>query len=329
MTRVGIVLGAGGVLGQAYQSGVLASLHQELGFDPRTAEVVVGTSAGSITAALIRLGVSPAGLAAWTLRAPLADDAAVVQRTVEASAVEFEPLSAAHLLRVPSAPSVDMIRRAVIRPWQFRPLAAGLALLAPGRNNIVEQLSALVELDSVPWPEQALWICAVRRRDGRRIVFGRSAAPPAPLHLAVASSCAVPGYFTPVDIGGVTYVDGGAHSPTNAAILRSLALDLVVIVSPMSGPPGPRPNLYAASRRHAARLLRREVRALHEAGIKTAVFSPSADVQRVMGDDLMSYGPVHSVVAESQRATRLALQQPELRAAMEVAATRSDPAERP
>jgi NTE family protein len=324
MTRVGIVLGAGGVLGQAYHSGVLATLHQELGFDPRPAEVVVGTSAGAITGALIRLGVSPLGLAAWTLRAPLADDADLIQRTAAASAVEFEPLRAAHILRVPSAPSVHMIRRAVIRPWQFRPLAAGLALLAPGRNNIVEQLSALVELDTRPWPEQALWICAVRRRDGRRIVFGRGDAPPTPLHLAVASSCAVPGYFTPVDIAGVTYVDGGAHSPTNAAILRSLALDLVVIVSPMSGPPGPRPNLYAASRRHAARRLRHEVKALHDAGIKTVVFSPSADVQRVMGDDLMSYGPVHSVVAEAQRATRIALHDPALRKAMELAAAQAE-----
>ena len=328
MTRVGIVLGAGGVLGQAYHSGVLATLHQEIGFDPRPAEVVGGTSAGAITAALIRLGVSPAGLASWTLRAPLADDAEIIQRTADASAVEFEPLRAAPILRVPSAPSVHMIRRAVIRPWQFRPLAAGLALLAPGRNDIVEQLAALVELDSVPWPEQALWSCAVRRRDGRRIVFGRSDAPPAQLHLAVAASCAVPGYFTPVDIGGITYVDGGAHSPTNAAILRSLALDLVVIVSPMSGPPGPKPNLYSASRRHAARLLRHEVKALEEAGIKTAVFSPNADVQRVMGDDLMSYGPVHSVVAESQRATRKALADPALREVLQLAA-RPDPAERP
>ena len=58
MKRVGLVLGAGGVVGQAYHSGVLAALEHDLGWDPRTAEVIVGTSAGSITGTLLRLGVS-------------------------------------------------------------------------------------------------------------------------------------------------------------------------------------------------------------------------------------------------------------------------------
>ena len=49
MTRIGLVLGGGGVVGQAYHAGVLAVLEHDLGFDPRSADVVVGTSAGSIT----------------------------------------------------------------------------------------------------------------------------------------------------------------------------------------------------------------------------------------------------------------------------------------
>jgi hypothetical protein len=38
---------------------------------------------------------------------------------------------------------------------------------------------------------------------------------------AVAASCAIPGYFAPLDIGGVEYFDGGVRSPTNADVLRS------------------------------------------------------------------------------------------------------------
>ena len=109
----------------------------------------------------------------------------------------------------------------------------------------------LAEVEGQSWPERDLWICAVRRRDGRRVVFGRPGSPDAPLHLAIAASCAVPGYFAPVKIHDHTYIDGGAHSPTNAAILRERGLDLVVVVSPMSGPTGLPTDLYGVSRWHA------------------------------------------------------------------------------
>ena len=46
---IGLVLGAGGVVGQAYQVGVLAALEREAGWDPREAAIIVGTSAGSVT----------------------------------------------------------------------------------------------------------------------------------------------------------------------------------------------------------------------------------------------------------------------------------------
>lgn len=36
MTRVGLVLGAGGIVGQAYQAGVLTALEHDLGWDPRS-----------------------------------------------------------------------------------------------------------------------------------------------------------------------------------------------------------------------------------------------------------------------------------------------------
>jgi NTE family protein len=115
----------------------------------------------------------------------------------------------------------------------------------------------------------------------------------------VAASCAVPGYFAPVRIGGRSYLDGGAHSPTNAAILRGQGLDLVIIISPMSGPAGWRPDFYAAARRHATRLLSREVRALEKEGIATVVFAPSPREQQVMGNDMMSRDRLHEVIQES------------------------------
>jgi NTE family protein len=301
MTRVGLVLGAGGVVGQAYQSGVLAALEHDCGFDPRSADLIVGTSAGSITGTLLRFGVSAQDLAAWTVKAPLSEDDQEILRQLALTPIpELAPFRPMHVFRrPPSPPTRHMISRALIRPWQFRPMAAGLALLAPGRHDIVEQLSSLRELERSAWPAQPLWICAVRRRDGRRVVFGRPGQPRAPIHLAVAASCAVPGYFAPVQIGEHTYVDGGAHSPTNAALLRGCGLDAAIIVSPMSGPAGPRPGFYAASRRHAARLLHREVRALEAAGVRTLVFSPGQAEQRVMGDDMMAAHRLDDVVQQA------------------------------
>jgi NTE family protein len=174
-----------------------------------------------------------------------------------------------------------------------------MALVAPGRHDIVEQLAALRELEQPGWPEPPLWICAVHRHDGRRVVFGRPGTPPAPIHLAVAASCAVPGYFAPVHVNGHTYVDGGVHSPTNAALLRGCGLDVAVIVSPMSGPTGTQLNVYAASRRHSARLLRREARALEAAGVRTVVFAPGPTEQDVMGDDMMSRHRLDEVIQQS------------------------------
>jgi NTE family protein len=300
MARVGLVLGAGGVVGQAFHAGVLAVLEHDFGFDPRAVDLVVGTSAGSITGTLLRLGVKAEDLAAWTVKAPLSGDDDVLRQIAATPVPELAPFRPLELLRRPMRlPGPTMVHRALTRPWRFRPLAAGMALMAPGRHDVVEQLAALRELEKPEWPEPALWICTVRRRDGRRIVFGRPGSPPAPIHLAVAASCAVPGYFAPVRIDGHSYVDGGVHSPTNAALLRGCGLDLAVVVAPMSGPAGARLDVYAASRRHSARLLRHEVRALQAAGVRTAVFAPGPAEQAVMGNDMMSRHRLDEVIQQS------------------------------
>ena len=109
----------------------------------------------------------------------------------------------------------------------------------------------------------------------------------------------MPGYFSPVRIGERSFIDGGVHSPTNAAILRNSGVELTVIISPMSGDAGWRPGFYAAARRYSSRLLDREVRALHKAGIATVVFAPGPAEQKVMGDDVMSREHLQEVIQES------------------------------
>jgi NTE family protein len=201
------------------------------------------------------------------------------------------------VLRRPSLPHPGMVLSAIRRPREFRPLRAALSLLGPGDFDIEEQLSALGQMDS--WPSDDLWITTVRRHDGKHVVFGRKGAPEAPLHLAVAASCAVPGYFAPVKIGRHAYVDGGAHSPTSADLLKDRDLDVVIVVSPMSGPAALPYDLYGASRLHSARLAAREVKTLRDRGTTVVVFRPGKAEQAAMGNDFLAADRVSEIVQES------------------------------
>src|SRR3954463_7972107 len=112
MTRIGLVLGGGGVVGQAYHSGVLAVLQHDFGFDARRADMIVGTSAGSITGTLLRLGVSPGDLAAWTVKAPLSGEDEFTRQLAGLPDPEFAPLRPLDLIRRPARlPGPQMVRR--------------------------------------------------------------------------------------------------------------------------------------------------------------------------------------------------------------------------
>jgi NTE family protein len=78
MVSIGLVLGAGGVRGGAFHAGALAALAESTGWDPRTASLIVGTSAGAHTAATLRAGVSAADHLARATDQALSDDGAAI-----------------------------------------------------------------------------------------------------------------------------------------------------------------------------------------------------------------------------------------------------------
>jgi NTE family protein len=320
MARVGLVLGAGGIVGQAYHAGVLAALEADLGWDPRTADLTVGTSAGSITATLLRGGVSARDLAAWTARAPLSIEGQVLADLFGREFPEFEPIRASHVLRRPALPGPALVRRLFLRPWQPPGVGLLLTLLAPGRIDVRQFLEPLRAVDSSGWRDGNLWIAAVRRRDGRRVVFGRPGSPPASLHLAVSASCAVPGYFAPVTIDGTAYVDGGVHSPTNAAVLSGEGLDLVIVVSPMSGARGVPADVAGVVRHHARFRLGLELQALRAAGVDVLLFEPDTAVLAVMGNEWMSGARVEDITRAAFASARAQSRDPKLRAAFRLGA---------
>lgn len=236
MSTVALVLGAGGIVGASWHAGALAAL-AEAGWDARRADLIVGTSAGAHTGATLRLGLSPADHFAHAVDEPLSDDGADL--------VGDDP---PERLRLPERPSLAhpplpaapwLVVRALLGPGPVRPALAVAGCTPRGGHDPALVGDRIRRLDPVPgrWPEAPLWLCAVRLRDGARVVFGRDAVTEVDLATAVEASCAICGYFRPVPVGGRDHVDGGVHSPSNLDLVAGLGFDLAVVISPMSTVP--------------------------------------------------------------------------------------------
>ena len=289
-------------MGLAYHGGALAALEATTGWDPRTAELIVGTSAGSITGAMLRAGVAAADLA----------------HISEGRALSLDGERLTSLGR-PHRP-----RPTVLDTLHFRPVAdpRGLAhglthpLSHPKRGLVSALLPAggipttaiSIGIDSInagTWPSQRLWVCALDLHTGGRVVFGRPGERTAPIGLAVAASTAIPAYFTPVCIDGRPYVDGGAWSMTNLDLLEWEDLDLVIVSSPLTGAvPVPGLSLDMLLRRSIRIQLGRELRALRRTGVPVFVMEPNRRVVSAMAHNPMDArrrGPVSRAAAVATR----------------------------
>jgi NTE family protein len=279
MVQIGVVLGAGGIVGAAYHAAVLTAL-AEFGFDARDAEVLVGTSAGAGVAATLRAGFPPIDLAPRTLAQPISDEAAaIVGRTGGPPTIEMRPRP---LSRVPRPASPNMVLRSGGRPGK---VFAALTPTGTIPTDIIGERIGMLYGD-LSWPDRTLWICAVDLDSGNRVVFGRHGVD-APVGVAVQASSSIPGFFRPVDHAGQRYVDGAIHSPTNADLLTDEPLDLVVIVSPMSETRGRRTPSLPGLRGVHARQLASEVKQIRDAGTDVVTFQPTPDDVAAMGRNAM------------------------------------------
>lgn len=304
--RVGLVLGAGGITGHAFHAGVLRALHEVTAWDPRRAEVIVGTSAGSVVGASLRAGLAPVDLHARICDQALTPEGESLIAHLPDRGDEGFPVVDRRFRPVPAAPS--LLARLGLRPWRARPGLFLAALLPEGRfdsQSIADDVDALLAND----PSPGLWTTTVRLRDGRRVTFGRpgeSTPRRWTRGQAVAASCAIPGFFAPVAIGGTRFVDGGSHSPTNADLLVAEDLDLALISSPMSSVRGTGFRTLDAPVRVGHRLrLAVEVAALRRRGTPVVVFQPTGDDLSVMGTNAMDPSRRRRV---AERAYRSALE---------------------
>jgi NTE family protein len=283
--RVALVLGAGGVAGAAFHAGVLAALAEVTGWDPRSAAVVVGTSAGSVTGATLRAGLPAADLLARARDRPLSPEGQQIVRRLPRTP-RLPSLRQAPQARPPRQLAATLARAAG-RPLAARPWSLIAALMPEGSASTEAITAGIGAILPDEWPEDPLLVCAVRRSDGRRVVFGGGDDRPSLPH-AVAASCAIPGFFRPVMIDGEAHIDGGVHSPTNADVLVRTPLDLVIISSPMSRQ-ARRPRLTADQpmRTWARALLEAEVLRLRRRRVAVLAVQPDDDVLDVMGLNAM------------------------------------------
>ena len=290
--RVALVLGAGGTVGLTYHAGVLRALERVGGFRPDDAELVVGTSAGSVVGAYLRSGWETEDF--WELAMGTHSSLAGLNPE-EIAAMRAEMFTP----RFRTGP--DLVRRLLgsafvlgrsvwrmpgpVAPgWMRHVFPGGLFDMTEGKRRFADDLP-------LKWPDRLLWLCAVDITSGRRVVLGREHSPEATLHQGVMASSAIPGFYQPVRVGELTLVDGGAHSPTNLDLAARADFDLIICVAPMAYDPASSPSLpEQLIRRFPARRLASEVAVARARGAEVLLLRPTREEIRLHGLNLMRSG---------------------------------------
>jgi NTE family protein len=203
-----LVLGGGGVTGVAWELGLLWGL-AEAGVDLTGADLVIGTSAGSVVGAQILGG------------RPLAE--------------LYQAQLAGHGAERPARMGAGVLARlgwAMVRHRDPRRARASIGRMALAARTPTEaQRRAVIEarLATDAWPSRRLVVTAVDAVSGEFVTFDRDGT--ASLVEAVGASCAVPGVWPPVTIGGRRYIDGGMRSVANADL--AVGHDRVVVLAPV------------------------------------------------------------------------------------------------
>ncbi|MEA2346616.1 MAG: hypothetical protein QOG62_403 [Thermoleophilaceae bacterium] len=308
--RVGLVLGAGGIMGGAWLTGALDAITTESGWDPGTAEFIVGTSAGSMMAALLAGGVPPwfmvAHSAGRSFDGLVGEDGRPAAEADRAAGAEFKLQRALP----PIGPgSLRLAARTLATPWRYTPATVGVGWLPRGVVSTEPLKDIVRRVTPTGWSDHPnLWVMACDYATGERVAFGRAGAPRVELTEAVAASCAIPAFYYPVEIGGRRYIDGGIRSTSNLDVLRGLDLDMVICLNPTSSrhPPrawNPAEVVGARMNRDSGKRLGSEAKALRAEGTDVILIQPQPADLEAMGPNLMARRGRNRVIATAKATT--------------------------
>ncbi len=271
-----LVLGGGGTIGVAWEVAMLAGL-LEHGLDARDADLVVGTSAGSVVGAWVAHKHDLAERARDRGEKPVG----------RAIATPAAPTSVADVFRLwGSFDEMTPDRCAQI----------GAMALAADTAPQEEWLAGFID-DGSGWPATSFWVCAVDCESGELRIFTKNDG--VPINVAIAASCAVPGLFPPVSIDGRRYTDGGVRSWTSADIVAVETPERVLIVAPAGIPGAP------GVRGLAARQLAAEMQMLLEAGIDAKLVTMDDAAQSLAPNWMDPAGRPAAVEAAAVHAARI------------------------
>lgn len=279
--KVGLVLGAGGITGIAWLAGAVRALHERTGWDPATADLITGTSAGGVVAAVVAAGDDPCDLLVHAEQPEVHEEA--VRRATAGRGRDG--------IGLPWPGSLRLAASGLAATSPRRRLLSLTGLLPRGMRSSDEIRGLTHEAAVRGWPaDTELWLHAWDMEDARLVTFGRAGAPDASLADAVVASCAVPGYYRPATIAGRTYIDAGPRSLTNADLLAGEGCDTVFVLSPFSSRKRGAlldTAILGAARSATASRTAREVERLRVSGSRVVVVHPTAADLRALGPNPM------------------------------------------
>lgn len=273
MTTKALVLGGGGPVGIAWESGLIQGLAQG-GVDLGKADFIMGTSAGSFVGARLALGADAA-----TLADPiLAEPPPAPRPEGQAKPASSAPAADLSVLVKMMAEAQGGVRD----PQEVRAEIGAFALAAqtPDEDTFIQSFGrSFAGLPDDAWPERGYACSAVDAITGEFRMWTKDSG--VGVTRAVASSCAVPGVYPPVTLEGRRYIDGGMRSTLNAD--QATGYDLVVVVQVRGGA-----TAGAAAQATAARV-EAELDVLRKDGGKVVLIGPDAGSQAAMGLNLMDF----------------------------------------
>lgn len=300
------------MLGAAWMVGALWAIEQVHQVDLRTVDYLVGTSAGSIIAALLASEVTPDQLRRHQLGEIVEDG------PLAGYWWDYDNATGGSRPGVPRfGPGSTGIMRNIGRFRQMPPTAVLSAFLPEGRGSLA-RVGHLVESVNPPgeWTQHpGTFIVTMDYETGERVAFGSPGAPPADLAEAVMASCSIPAWFAPMVINGRRYVDGGACSATSVDLLADLGLDEVFVVAPMVSFALDRPSTLVTrlERRWRVQVTKRcltEAAKVHRSGTEVTILGPGPEDLEAMGANLMDVRRRPFVLETALRTSVAALTEP-------------------
>lgn len=266
-----LVLGGGGPVGIAWESGLLAGL-AEGGVDVSNADSITGTSAGSAVGAQLASGRTPQQMYA----AIAADASRTAPSPTRGNAGAGAP--APNLM-----PLMDLMAKAAkgeSSPEEVRKEIGAFALAAKTitEDEFIATFGRMLAT-SEAWPHPGYQCTAVDALTGEFVVW--NADSNVPLSRAIASSCCVPGIYPPITINGRRYIDGGMRSSTNADLAKGAEVALVVAVT-SNAARGPMAEI-------GQKRLEGELKVIREAGGEAILIQPDTASQDAFGMNLMDF----------------------------------------